>query len=257
MTAIPGHPNRLDAAVAQKLLQEDFDPQLARLLDGFNQSSPHEVELSRSESMALSVNRLKLNLFQPMLTNDAGLMRYGDASKNVTLARPVAVAATARGANDVEAIVRLRSIGTDALSLSFYRVDDLTGSISGVAPGSDHYADLVASRLYSLGTGGTSIANPSLGEFAQTTLQGVNQGDLIAMRLTNTSLGRTFWPFANQNTRSNPIAPLEAEHNSVQLMNYGLNTWGWEERPSGKIADFNDLIVGLDFTSTAGSSWLV
>ena len=40
------------------------------------------------------------------------------------------------------------------------------------------------------------------------------------------------------------------------LWNYGLNTWGWEDTYGGGDHDYNDLIVGIDFTSTAGHGWL-
>lgn len=260
-TVNPGSPLGLDVALAQKMLQKDFDPGLVELIDGFAQSTPFEVELKPSDSLTLRVNRSPLKLLQPTLTNDAGLITYGAVSQNVKVARPVAVAATPHGANDVDGIVRMRSIGSDNLSLSFFRVDDLTGTISGVAPGADNYASLAAGRLYTLGTGETSIANPSRGNFAQTTIKGINNGDLIAMRLTNNTMGFTFWSFANQNTGLNTslnrLNSRGTGQNNVQLMNYGLNTWGWEERPIGRIADFNDLIVGLDFTSAAGNGWLL
>jgi hypothetical protein len=40
------------------------------------------------------------------------------------------------------------------------------------------------------------------------------------------------------------------------LWSYGLNTWGWEDTKGGGDRDFNDLIVGLDFTSASGHGWL-
>ena len=55
------------------------------------------------------------------------------------VARPVAVAETAGGANDQTAIVRLRQNGEDNLSLTFYRVDDLAGTIDGLHPGDAGY----------------------------------------------------------------------------------------------------------------------
>jgi len=49
------------------------------------------------------------------------------------VARPVAVAETAGGADHQTAMVRVRQNGEDALSVSLYRVDDFTGTIDGVA----------------------------------------------------------------------------------------------------------------------------
>ena len=43
----------------------------------------------------------------------------------------MAVAETAGGANDQQAVVRVRQNGEDSLSLTFYRVDDFNGSIGG------------------------------------------------------------------------------------------------------------------------------
>jgi hypothetical protein len=40
------------------------------------------------------------------------------------------------------------------------------------------------------------------------------------------------------------------------LWNYGLNTWGWEDTFGGGDHDYNDLVVGLDFTSASGHGWL-
>lgn len=40
------------------------------------------------------------------------------------------------------------------------------------------------------------------------------------------------------------------------LWNYGVNTWGWEDMNGGGDFDYNDLIVGLDFTSASGNGWL-
>ena len=41
------------------------------------------------------------------------------------------------------------------------------------------------------------------------------------------------------------------------LWNYDLDTWGFEDRLGGGDRDFNDMVVGLDSTSTAGHGWTV
>jgi len=77
----------------------------------------------------------------------------------------------------------------------------------------------------------------------------VNAGDLVAMQLTNQTTGNTYSAFAQANET---VAGQHVGH----LWNYGLNTWGWEDLPGGGDKDYNDLIVGIDFTSASGHGWL-
>ena len=60
------------------------------------------------------------------------------------VARPVAVAETAGAADDTIAIVRVRQNGENSLSLTFYRVDDLAGTIDGLRAGQAGYAAAAA-----------------------------------------------------------------------------------------------------------------
>ena len=48
-------------------------------------------------------------------------------------------------------------------------------------------------------SGGISIGGPGYGNYEQTALQHVNTGDLVAMQLTNTSSGNTYWGLAEAN----------------------------------------------------------
>lgn len=43
----------------------------------------------------------------------------------------------------------------------------------------------------------------------------------------------------------------------VHQWNYGHNVVGWEDMLGGGDQDFNDLVVGVDFTSASGHGWLV
>ncbi len=43
----------------------------------------------------------------------------------------------------------------------------------------------------------------------------------------------------------------------THLWSYGNNTYGFEDLYGGGDRDYNDLVVQLDFTSTAGSGLLV
>ncbi len=67
------------------------------------------------------------------------------------------------------------------------------------------------------------------------------------MQLTNVTNGDTFWAFSQANE------VVGGEH-VAHLWNYGANTWGWEDLAGGGDRDFNDLIVQLDFTSTAAKA---
>ena len=81
--------------------------------------------------------------------------------------------------------------------------------------------------------------------YSEDRIQGVNNGDLIAMSL-QTSEGNTFYAFSEANEQ---VDGRQVAH----VRNFGLNTWGWEDQYGGGDLDFNDLVVGLDFLSLAGS----
>jgi hypothetical protein len=69
------------------------------------------------------------------------------------------------------------------------------------------------------------------------------------MTLSNNIEGVTYWAFAQDNET---VADQHVGH----LWNYGANTWGWEDIKGGGDRDYNDLVVGLDFTSAYGNGWL-
>ena len=70
------------------------------------------------------------------------------------------------------------------------------------------------------------------------------------MVLANQTSSDTFWAFsqANEQVNGQPVG---------HLWNYGLNAWGWEDLPGGGDQDYNDLVVQIDFVSSAGHGWLV
>ncbi|MBI2740970.1 MAG: hypothetical protein HYX38_31100 [Rhodospirillales bacterium] len=236
--------------LAQQSLQDDFDPNLVRLYDKFSQGTVSQTTLSASESIAVSINGAQASALRGTLTSSSGFADFSTGDGALRVARPVAIAETAGGQNDQIAIVRLRQNGEDSLTLSFYRVDDLTGAIDGLHPGDAGYAAAAQARGYQMTTGGTAINGPGYGNYAQTGLSGVDAGDLIAMTLTNNTSGNTYWAFAQANEK------VDGQHVG-HLWNYGANTWGWEDTKGGGDRDFNDLIVGLDFTSASGHGWLI
>ncbi len=235
---------------AQQSLQADFNPDLVRLYDGQALGVVMQSSLSSGEGLSVSIDSAPTQATQGTLTSDFGFADFLSSSGAVRVARPVAVAETAVGLDNETAIVRLRQSGDNSLSLTFYRVDDLSGSINGLQAGDAGYAAVAQARAYQTVTGGTSINGPGYGNYAQTGLANVDAGDLIAMMLVNNTSGDTYWGFAegNETVGGQPVG---------HLWSFGLNTWGWEDLVGGGDHDFNDLVVQLDFTSASGQSWLV
>ena len=238
------------ARFAQQSLQSDFDPALVRLFDKHAHSGVDQASLYAGQSLSLSVDGNVASAYRAVLTSPFGFADFALGNGGLRLARPVAVAETANGADDQVAIVRVRQNGEDNLSVTFYRVDDLSGRIAGLDPGDEGYAAAAQARAYQLTSGGTSLDGPGYGNFGQAGLLHVNAGDLVAMRLTNNSSGQAYWAFSQANEK------VEG-HAVGHLWNYGLNTWGWEDTYGGGDRDYNDLVVGIDFTSAAGHGWLV
>ena len=165
---------------------------------------------------------------------------------DIHLARAVAVAETVDGSSDQNAIVRVRQNGQDQLAVTFYKVDDYSGKIGNLNPGDAGYAEAAANHAYVLQSGGSLLLGPGYGFFEQTAITNVDAGDKIAMMLTNRSSGDVFYAFTHANSDG-----------QGHLVNYGHNTWGFEDTRGGGDHDFNDLVVQLDFTSSYGNQWLL
>ena len=223
-----------------------FDSALMPLLDGGAKSIPHEIRVQAGDTLGVSVDGQALALYQELLTNDYGFIQFGDADGGITLARPVATAETALGANDQTAIVRIRQNGGDATQLEIYKVDDYNGTVAGLSPDEAGYGEAALSAAYKLVGGGTVIAGPGQGNFSQVEITGVDAGDLLAFRYFDVTTNDAYFSFSQANNGR-----------GAALFNYGLNTWGFEDRPLTGDHDFQDLVVQLDFTSTAGHGLLV
>jgi hypothetical protein len=235
--------------MAEQSLQADFDPALVIMFDKQAQGGLAEAHVTSGEALAVSVGASPATAIQADLSSPFGFADFLSGDTAVRVARPVAVAETADAHNDQTAIVRVRQDGQDDLSITFYRVDDLNGTINGLHPGDPGYQAAAQARAYQMTSGGTSIGGPGYGNYEQTGLQHVNAGDLVAMQLTNVTHGNVYSGFAQANEAANgqPVG---------HLWNYGLNTWGWEDTYGGGDRDYNDLIVQLDFTSAAGHGWI-
>ncbi|MCC8432362.1 hypothetical protein LJ725_25585 [Reyranella aquatilis] len=237
--------------LAQQSLQSDFDGDLLALFDGQSQGTLTQAIVANGDSVSVTFNGAAAVAAQANLSASFGFADFfSDATNSVRLAQAVAVAETAGGADDVNVVVRMRQVAGADLSLMLYKVDDYNGTIGGLAPDQAGYATAAAGRAYAVMGGGTTIAGPGDGNAGQAQITGVDAGDLIAMQLTNVTSGDTFWAFSQANEM------VGGEH-IAHLWNYGANTWGWEDLAGGGDRDFNDLIVQLDFTSTAGSGLLV
>ena len=242
--------------LAQQSLQSNFDPNLVRLFDKQAQGTLAQAETQAGDALAVFVDGTEAGAPQVKMTTPFGFVDFasgsgaGSGDTGVRVARPVAVAETAGGADNQQAVVRVRQNGEDSLSLTFYKVDDFNGSIGGLHPGDAGYAAAAQGRAYQLSGGATSLAGPGYGNYTQAMLQGVNAGDHVAMSLVNQSSGATYWAFSQANEQ---VGGQSVGH----LWNYGLNTWGWEDTKGGGDHDFNDMVVQLDFTSASGHGWLV
>ncbi len=237
--------------LAQQSLQSDFDGDLLALFDGQTQGTLTQAIVADGASIGVTFDGNTAVAAQAGLSASFGFADFfSDASNSVRLAQAVAVAETANSAVDMNVVVRMRQVAGADLSLMLYRVDDFNGTIGGLAPDQAGYAAAATSRAYAVMGGGTTIAGPGDGNAGQSQITGVDAGDLIAMQLTNVTNGDTFWAFSQANEM------VGGEH-VAHLWNYGANTWGWEDLHGGGDRDFNDLVVQLDFTSTAGSGLLV
>ncbi|MCA0246609.1 MAG: DUF4114 domain-containing protein, partial [Proteobacteria bacterium] len=250
------------AQLAQQSLQSDFDANLVRMFDKQSQGWVGWQDATTGQAVSATIGQGQASAPQASLTSSYGIVDFSTqpfSAKNeetgvtsyvtggtVHLARAVAVAETVGAASDQNAVVRVRQNGEDSLSLSFYKVDNLSGAIGTLNPGDAGYAAAAAGRAYGLQGGGTALQGPGYGLYAQAQITNVNSGDMIAMQLTNRSSGDTFFAFGQANG-----------DNTAHLFNYGANTWGWEDTRGGGDYDFNDLIVQLDFTSAYGNGWLV
>ena len=236
--------------LAQQSLQADFDPGLVVLFDKQAQGAVSYAGVALGQAVAVTVDGAAGQALQASYSNPYGFADFFSGGDSVRVARPIAIAETVGGASDQLAVVRLRQGGQDSLSLTLYRVDDLAGTIDGLAPGSAGYNTAIAGRAYQTTNGDTAIAGPGYGQYAQAFLQHVDAGDMIAMKLTDQTTGAFFFAFANANET---VDGQTVGH----LWNYGLNTWGWEDTFGGGDRDYNDLVVQLDFTSASGHGWLV
>jgi len=239
---------------AGQVLQSSFDPDLVVLFDQQSQGALGQATVADGAELLVTLDEEYAIAFCMELTNRFGFADFQNSdAAALRVARPVAIAEIPGGpgsGNTLDAVVRLRQSGIDDVAVGFYRVDDLAGSIAGLAPGDVGYAAQADARAYRLAGGGTLLDGPGYGAFVQATLLDVGAGDIVAMVLKNQTSGHTFWGFASANET---VDGGDVAH----LWNYGLNIWGFEDQYGGGDTDYNDVVVQLDFTSAVGHGWLV
>ncbi|WP_029003134.1 DUF4114 domain-containing protein [Azorhizobium doebereinerae] len=234
------------AQFAQQTLQADFSPALVTLYDERSQGTLLQSTVGGGSTLGIHIGGAATGTPQAELSSAFGYVDFVSdvADSAVQVARAVAVAETAGAANDMDAVVRLRQNGVLDVAVMFYKVDDFAGTIDGVAPGQAGYDAAAFGRAYQTTAGGIWADGAGYGQYSQTDITHVNAGDLIAMTLT--AGGNTYHAFAQANET--------VDGRSVgHLWSYGLNTWGWEDVYGGGDHDYNDLVVQLDFTSTAAA----
>ncbi|HEY4251513.1 MAG TPA: Ig-like domain-containing protein [Roseomonas sp.] len=226
---------------ALQALNPNMSEEMFSQFDGRSQGQLHQADVGQGAHISVNIGGEAAGTPQAALSNAFGMVDFVTAAGNsaVEVARPMAIAETG-GADDQTATVRMRQGGTLDLHVEFYKVDDFTGAIGNLRPGDAGYAAAADARAYHTDTGDTWLAGGGFGKYSEGTLVGIDDGDLIAMRLTN---GKDqFFAFAQANE-------TEAGQHVGHLWSYGLNTWGWEDMAGGGDRDFNDLVVQLDFSS--------
>ena len=244
LTAFAPQANAWTSALAQQTLRADFEPARVRALDGHRQGSIVEALLPEQAALDISINSQKAIIADLEKGNDIGFSDFNNSDGNVRVARPVVLAVTPQGGDNIRATVKLRQNGVDSQSLFLYQVDDLTGLVNGIAPGEKGYEDVVRSRLYSFQDGHTNLQGPGFGNYREAQVLGVDAGDLIAMGLVNQDSGHIFYGFsqANEMVGGRPVSHLWSYGN-------GTPTYGFEDTYAVGDADFNDSVFSLIFSN--------
>lgn len=234
-------------SLALQSLRPDFSEETVKSWDRYTQGHLLQNDVHTGTEIGVDFDGAGAQTPQSALTANMGLLDFmnADSTSAVTVARPVAIAQTIGGMDDQVALVQMRQNGTYDVSLMLYRVDDLVGTINGIGAGEAGYAEAAVSRAYAAQDGSLTLQGGGYGKFAENRVTGVDNGDIIAMRLT-TSAGGEFYSFASANS----------DGAVTHLWNYGLNVWGWEDVAGGGDRDFNDLVVRLDFVSAQLDSLL-
>lgn len=235
------------SGLVEQILQSDYDPAGVRRLDGVRQGNAAEAFVAERDRLAISIASQIAGVGDLVTANDVGLPEFTNANGRVSVSRPVVVAVTPQGGENIETTVRMRQNGLDSQAIFFYRVDNLTGMVNGLDPGEEGYRDAVQSRLYAFSNGLTSLEGPGHGIYREGRLTRVSSGDIIAMGLINRAHGHVFYGFAQANE---VIGDSPVNH----LWSYGnkSNAFGFEDTFGGGDRDYNDIVFSLNFADPLG-----
>ncbi len=93
-------------------LNPDFDPNLVRLFDKYGQGSITQADVGSGDGISVSIGGANATATQAGLSASYGFADFNLGGSTVRLALPVAVAETAGGADDQNAVVRISQLGT-------------------------------------------------------------------------------------------------------------------------------------------------
>ncbi|OYX10776.1 MAG: hypothetical protein B7Z15_13000, partial [Rhizobiales bacterium 32-66-8] len=122
------------ARLAQQSLQADFSSDLVTMFDGQSQGQVYQATVADGADVGIAIGGSAASAYQASLTADYGYVDFVTGDGAVNVARPVAVATTAGGADDQDVVVRMRQNGMNEVAVLFYEVDDFSGTINGLTP---------------------------------------------------------------------------------------------------------------------------
>ena len=140
------------ARLAQQSLQADFDASLVTMFDRQSQGTLVQAHVGDNMHVAVSIDGARAGTPQAGISTPFGFADFTTLpastgfNPDVRVALPVAIAETAGGASDTVAIVRLRQNGEDSLAVSFFRVDDYTGTIDLGGPSTGRATPTISRR---------------------------------------------------------------------------------------------------------------
>ena len=110
--------------------------------------------LNQGDNLAISIDGLGAQATTAAPRTSSALSISRPRREPGARGAPVAVAETVDALNDQTTVVNIRQNGVDNPTLGFYRVDDFTGKIAGLAPGAAGYEAAAQGRAYQTTTRG-------------------------------------------------------------------------------------------------------
>lgn len=264
-------PEVLDLGVLQRLLGAETGQQLAYFIVEDTTLDNIEAGLASSDSIRVGIENFDATALDVSENNGTFTLAFSESETTITLEAtddPVTLGADLQEQREVidltgvaaaTATLGLGGVQSKATFdnlIGMYRVDDVDGTINGIAPGDDGYLEAAIDR--SVGDfvlRGGSVANTSAADFGSVGLDGgaiyapfviANGGKLANfdefLDLNSNDTGAVaetdivaYFPFLAAN-------PDGADH--IRLL--GDNTFGFEDLPGGGDNDFNDVVFQVN-----------